>query len=180
MIHVRLISTAGSPVSCRLTVDALPRRATNCVALVLAFLVAPFQHVHPGADHDHSATMHAHFYRIAPAQEQHHGLRLADADDDDHDAVWSVDSFTLIPTVALTLIVPARVVASFFNPAVPLAWVEVIEERGHDPPPLADRSIPRALLPKLPQAQLEVCSALARFVAKVLFAWPVFRKESCE
>jgi hypothetical protein len=110
---------------------------------VLAFFVSPFQHVHPGSDHDHSATMHAHFYRIAQAQEQHNGPQLRDADDDDHDAVWSVDSFTLVPTAALTLFVPARAADVFFARPAPVAWVDVVEERGHDPPQI-DRSIPRA------------------------------------
>src|ERR1700722_5163435 len=98
----------------------------TCLALVLAFFVSPFQHVHPGSDHDHSATMHAHFYRITPAQEeQHQGPQLADADDDDHDAVWSVDSFTLVPTAALTLFAPARAADAFFVPPVAIAWVDV-------------------------------------------------------
>jgi hypothetical protein len=116
----------------------------TCLALLLAFFVSPFQHVHPGSDHDHSATMHAHFYRIAPAHEQHpDGARLEDADDDDHDAVWSVDSFTLVPTAALTLIAPEHAADAFFVRPVPVAWVDVVEERGHDPPQI-DRSIPRA------------------------------------
>jgi hypothetical protein len=115
----------------------------TCLALLLAFFVAPFQHVHPGSDHDHEATMHAHFYSVAPAQEQHSGPQLVDADDDDHDAVWSVDSFTLVPGVALTLFVPARSATAFFIPQAVVAWVDVVEERGHDPP-LTDRSIPRA------------------------------------
>lgn len=88
--------------------------------------------------------MHAHFYRIARAQEQlHQGPQLADADDDDHDAVWSVDSFTLVPTAALTVFVPAPAVDAFFVPPVAIAWVDVVEQRGHDPPEI-DCSIPRA------------------------------------
>ena len=119
----------------------------TCLALLLAFFVAPFQHIHTGsgADHDHAATIHAHFYHIAPHHEEHHGPELIDADDDDddHAAVWSVDSFTLVLTAGLAPFVPSRLQAEFFAPAVPLAWVDVVEERGHDPP-LADRSIPRA------------------------------------
>jgi hypothetical protein len=115
----------------------------TCLALLLAFFVSPFQHVHPGSEHDHSATMHAHFYRIASAPAQHQGLWLEDADDDDHDAVWAVDSFTLVPTAALTLFVPARSAAAFFVRPMPIAWVDAVEQRGHDPPDI-DRSIPRA------------------------------------
>jgi hypothetical protein len=115
----------------------------TCLALLLAFFVSPFQHVHPGSDHDHSPTMHAHFYRIAAAPAQHEGLWLEDSDDDDHDAVWSVESFTLVPAAALTLVVPTRAPDAFFVRPMPVAWVDVVEERGHDPP-LIDRSIPRA------------------------------------
>jgi hypothetical protein len=115
----------------------------TCLALLLAFFVSPFQHVHPGSDHDHSGTMHAHFYRIALASAQHQGLWLEDADDDDHDAVWSVDAFTLVPTAALTLFVPAHTAAECFLRPMPVAWVDCVEERGHDPPQI-DRSIPRA------------------------------------
>jgi hypothetical protein len=115
----------------------------NCLALLLAFFVSPFQHVHPGSDRDHSATMHAHFYRIAHAQEQHNGPQLGNSDDDDHGAVWSVDSFTLVPTAELILFVPARTAGAFFVRPVLVAWVDVVEERGHDPPDI-DRSIPRA------------------------------------
>jgi hypothetical protein len=115
----------------------------TCLALVLAFFVSPFQHVHPGSDHEHSATMHAHFYRIATAPAQHQGLCLEDSDDDDHDAVWSVDSFTLIPAPALTLFVPTRAADECFLRPMPVAWVDVVDERGHDPPQV-DRSIPRA------------------------------------
>jgi hypothetical protein len=71
------------------------------------------------------------------------GAQLEDADDDDHDAVWSVDSFTLVPTAALTLFVPARAAAAFFVRPIPIAWMDSIEQRGHDPPDI-DRSIPRA------------------------------------
>jgi hypothetical protein len=78
--------------------------------------------------------MHAHFYRIAAAHEQRRGPQLEDADDDDHDAVWSVDSFTLVPTAVLTWSVPARTAAEFFVRPVPVAWVDTVEQRGHDPP----------------------------------------------
>jgi hypothetical protein len=92
----------------------------TCLPLLLAFFVSPFQHVHLGSDHDHSATMPAHFYRIAAAPVQHEGLSLQDADDDDHDAVWSVDSFTLVPTPVLTLVVPTRAAEAFFVRLIPV------------------------------------------------------------
>ena len=87
--------------------------------------------------------MHAHFYRIAAEHKQQSGTQLEDADDDDHDAVWSVDSFTLVPTAVLTLVVPTRATDECFVRPMLVAWVDVVEERGHDPPQI-DRSIPRA------------------------------------
>jgi hypothetical protein len=57
--------------------------------------------------------MHAHFYHIAAAPAQHEGLWFEDSDDDDHDAVWSVDSFALVPTPLLTLLVPTRAADAF-------------------------------------------------------------------
>lgn len=116
----------------------------TCLALLQAFLVSPFQHVHPGGDHDHDATIHAHFYSLAPHVDGNTGVKLEDADDDDHDAVWSVDSFTLVPAAALTIATPARGTVELFRPPVPIAWVDVVEERGHDPPRNFAPLIPRA------------------------------------
>jgi hypothetical protein len=115
----------------------------TCLALLEAFVVSPFQHVHPGGDHDHSAIFHAHFYRFATPDERHPGLSLEDIDDDDHDAVWSVDSFTLVPGVPLTISPPVRAAVELFEPPVPVAWVDVVEECGHDPPYVRN-CIPRA------------------------------------
>ena len=116
----------------------------TCLALLQAFLVSPFQHVHPGGDHDHSATIHAHFYSLATHVAEGTSVKLEDADDDDHDAVWSVDSFTLVPAAALSIAAPARSVVELFRPPVPTAWVDVVEERGHDPPGGFASLIPRA------------------------------------
>ena len=116
----------------------------TCLALLQAFLVSPFQHVHPGGDHDHAATIHAHFYGLARHSEQPSGVNLEHADDDDHDAVWAVDSFTLVPAAVQTLCAPARAVVELFEPPMPIAWVDVVEECGHDPPPDCAPRIPRA------------------------------------
>jgi hypothetical protein len=64
-------------------------------------------------------------------------------DDDDHSAVRSVDYFTIILTHGLAPFVPARLAVALFTPSVPISWVDVVEERGHDPP-LVFRGIPRA------------------------------------
>ena len=117
----------------------------TCVALLAAFVVAPFQHVHPGgsgAGHEHSAIVHAHFYSVHSSSPQPSEPHIADADDD-HDAVWSVDTFTLVLTAGLAPFVPIRGrILALVVPEV-VAPVEVVEERGHDPP-CVDRSIPRA------------------------------------
>ena len=83
----------------------------TCLALLLAFFVAPFQHVHPGgtgADHDHAAVVHAHFYSVHVNATERRGSQIAAADDDDHDAVWSVDTFTLALTAAIAPFIASR------------------------------------------------------------------------
>lgn len=122
----------------------------TCLALMLAFFVAPFEHVHPGstAGHDHSAVMHAHFYSVHlhPAKIKVHGTELLAPDtddDDDHDAVWSVDNFTLVITGVSAPFVLPRWQTFTFAPTVAIAPVEEVEERGHGPP-CVDPSIPRA------------------------------------
>lgn len=121
----------------------------TCLALLLAFFLAPFEHVHagqqPGTDHDHAGTIHAHFYSVygtrGSAGEQR-GPQLVDPDDD-HAAAWSLDTFTLVLTAGLAPFVPSRGPVLLFVPSETFAPVEVVEECGHDPP-CVDRSIPRA------------------------------------
>lgn len=121
-------------------VTAIP----TCLALLQAFLVSPFQHVHPGGDHDHGATMHAHFYRLTPHVERNSGVQLEGTDDDDHDAVWSVDSFTVVPAAAFTIAPPTWAAVQLLYPPLPVAWVDGVEECGHDPPCDSSPLIPRA------------------------------------
>jgi hypothetical protein len=118
----------------------------TCVTLPLAFLLAPFQHVHAGhssgADHDHSGVVHAHFYSVAPVRGNQHGPAIDDVDDD-HAAVRSLDTFTLVLTAGVAPFVLTRGVVLPFIPAMTFEPVELVEQRGHDPP-CVDRSIPRA------------------------------------
>jgi hypothetical protein len=118
----------------------------TCLALLLAFFVAPFEHVHtgggPGADHDHSGLIHAHFYSVSRPVGKRHGSELVDSDDD-HATAWSVDTFTLVLTAGLSPFVPSLGHVLLFAPSATFSPVAVVEERGHDPP-LVDRSNPRA------------------------------------
>jgi hypothetical protein len=119
----------------------------TCLALLLAFLLAPFQHVHAaqgsGADHDHSTIIHAHFYETLPARAEQDGPQVADFDDDDHATARSLDTFTLVITASLSPFVPSLGPSLLFVPSETVEPVEVVEQRGHDPP-CVDRSIPRA------------------------------------
>jgi hypothetical protein len=115
----------------------------TCLALVLAFVLAPFQHVHTGgADHDHSGIIHAHFYSVPGLQAEPGGPRIVDPDDD-HAAAWSLDTFTLVMPVGLSPFALPRGRVVVLLPAEVYQPVQIVEERGHDPPSI-DRSIPRA------------------------------------
>lgn len=119
----------------------------TCVALLLAFALAPFQHVHTGgAGDDDAGLIHAHFYahvESLPASRAEQSGPVIDDVDDDHVAVWSVDTFTLVLTAAFVPFVPAPEAVLLFVPTYTFQPVEIVEQRGHDPPCI-DRSIPRA------------------------------------
>jgi hypothetical protein len=117
------------------------------LGLLLAFLLAPFQHVHTGgADHDHAGLIHAHFYmhiESLPASRAEHNSAGIDDVDDDHAAAKSLDTFTLVLTAGFVPFVPSLGAVLLFVPAYSFQPVEIVEQRGHDPPCI-DRSIPRA------------------------------------
>ena len=119
----------------------------TCLALFLAFLMAPFQHVHTGgADHDHAGFIHAHFYahfHAVPAPPPGNNRWGIDDTDDDHAAAWSLDTFTLILTTGLSPFVLPQGLALLFVPLETFEPVALVEECGHDPPTF-DLSIPRA------------------------------------
>jgi hypothetical protein len=122
----------------------------TCLTLLLAFLLAPFQHVHTGRgsgpEHDHAGLIHAHFYMhfesVPASGAERHSQEIDDADDD-HAAAWSLDTFTLVLTAGLSPFVLPQEPAPDFVPSETFQPVALVEERGHSPPPL-DRSIPRA------------------------------------
>jgi hypothetical protein len=115
-----------------------------CLAFVTAFVLAPFQHVHREDVHDghhtHPPLVHAHF------QAHHHhvdppGEREIESPDEDQAS--SLDTFTLVLTADLAPFIPSRAPGIMSPPAEARAVFELVEERGHDPPP--DRnSAPRA------------------------------------
>jgi hypothetical protein len=119
----------------------------TCVGLLTAFFLAPFQHVHTGygpeADHDHAGLVHAHFFHVLVPRATQAGRRFDD--DDDHRAVWLVNTFTLVMTAGIPPFIPSRAPALLFVPSPALHPVAVVEERGHDPPstgPLVPRAPP--------------------------------------
>ena len=116
--------------------------------MLLALFLAPFEHIHTGSgpDHDHGGLIHSHFYRVyhaAPAASDPAGPQLVDADDDDHATAQSVDTFTLVLPARVAGYLPERGPTVAFVPAVTVEPLQIVEERGHDPPAI-DLSIPRA------------------------------------
>ena len=108
----------------------------TCLAVLLGFFVAPFQHVH-AAD---GGLIHAHFYEIHSPAETSPSF---EADDDDHAAARPLNTFTLLPEAGLAPFVLSPAPVLFAAPPPFFTPVDVVEERGHDPPCL-ECSIPRA------------------------------------
>lgn len=116
------------------------------LALLLAFLLAPFQHVHPGQSNaGNFGELHAHFF-AAHAHEHHRPSGSAaemEADDnDDHTHARSIDTYTLLLPEGPHAILPspALIVPSIETAAFPP--LEFVEARANSPP--VDRSAPRA------------------------------------
>ena len=116
-------------------------------ALLLAFFMAPYQHLHlaiHGEDHDdHEAVaiVHVHFYAVSVPLTRSGSSDLEDSDRD-HRSL-SLDTFAIMLQAALSAFVrPESQILLFPPPDLFLGVVEVIEPCGHDPPPL-DFSVPR-------------------------------------
>jgi hypothetical protein len=118
--------------------------------LLLAFLMAPYQHVHLAAnhredddhDHDDAAVVHAHFYGVtAPIS----GSGEASLEDSHGDHVSrSLDTFTTMPQAGLSAIArPESRIFAFPPSALVVGFVEITEPCGHDPPFL-ESCVPRA------------------------------------
>jgi hypothetical protein len=111
------------------------------LALGLAFILAPFQHVHPEDSHDHSAIIHAHFHSDSPGVRHHSGLPELTTEEEQTE--WSVDTFTLVLPVGFAPFIPSRAPTPIFAPPETVAHIEAVDECGHDPP-CAGSLIPRA------------------------------------
>jgi len=112
----------------------------TCLAIVLAFGFAPFEHVH--ADHGHGVVMHAHAMAHSPARVLAPTGPAFD-DDDDHAAVRSLDTFTLAFAPRITPFVLTEQAFAGVDATLALHPIEAVEECAHDPPAL-ECSNPRA------------------------------------
>jgi hypothetical protein len=109
------------------------------LAFVMAFVLAPFQHVHTGPEGEHAdaGEIHAHFFSHHTLSENAaHPASGAgfDDDDDDHAHARSLDTFTLRLPNSVPLYLPARAPAIAIDLVETVAPAVAVEERGHDPP----------------------------------------------
>jgi|SRR5579863_908096 len=118
------------------------------LALLLAFVLAPFQHVHTDSDHPGHASageIHAHFFTVhahAPKNPVN-GAVFDDDDDDDHAHVRSIDSVVPVLPHGVPSFIPAP------SPVLPVAGTQAQDpiatvEATANSPPLPDQSTPRA------------------------------------
>jgi hypothetical protein len=84
----------------------------TCMALLVAFAMGPFQHVHrsqdqhPGGQDEVSTLVHSHPYGISVASAPDGRARI----DDCHaaHAAWSLDTFTILPPMPQVLFFQAE------------------------------------------------------------------------
>jgi hypothetical protein len=118
-----------------------------CLALLEAFIMAPYQHVHPKTGHEErgdqheSTVVHAHFFAvsvpISPNSEP-----VLDHAHKDHTSV-SLDTFRTFPQSAPLLFFQPELPVRVFVPTESAVRVEIIEPCGHDPP-CVENTVPRA------------------------------------
>jgi len=120
---------------------ALAFQTVGCV--LLAFGLAPFQHVHT---HDgQGVEVHAHFYSLVPHFEEGDDDGPGPHFDhpDDHASVKQIDSFTLEAAQAHPPLVLTRIQSVEIALVAVSKPYEAVEACAHDPP-AAGPSIPRA------------------------------------
>ena len=127
---------------------AVPMRRLTLIptylALLQAFFMAPYQHVHIGSGHEkqaESTLVHAHPYAISLPEEPDDGAALGHSHKP-HASV-ALDTFTTLAQGIAFLFLQPESPVQIFAPAESFVWVEVTEPCGHDPPCL-ENTIPRA------------------------------------
>lgn len=104
----------------------------TCPALLLAFALAPFEHVHAGAGAGHGV-IHAHFFEIHLPHGVHDGVSFDDIDDD-HASTQQLETFVPLAAANWIPCVPALERVPAIQPVVTDEPVIAVEECGHDPP----------------------------------------------
>jgi|SRR5437879_846303 len=114
------------------------------LALLQAFFMAPYQHVHIGLGHEkhaESTLVHAHPYAIS------FSINSDDSPAVGHThkphASLSLDTFTTLVQGIPFLFFQPEAAIQIFPPTESAAWVEVTEPCGHDPPCI-ENTVPRA------------------------------------
>jgi hypothetical protein len=129
----------------------------GCFALLFALFMAPYQHVHPGEwtgqgpdrHFDDSAVVHAHAFLFSHVHADTASFsakpngRTTIGDPSSEGASWSLNNSSLILHGAILLFIAPKSTAVSLLTAESFATIEIVEERGHDPP-LLHCSTPRA------------------------------------
>jgi hypothetical protein len=113
-----------------------------CMALVIGFILAPLQHVHRDEGHHaHAPLMHAHLHAHHHDHVDKPGEHEIESSDEDQAS--PIDTFIVVLTPDFSPFIPTRAPGATREPGETRVSFALIEERGHDPPRLADSS-PRA------------------------------------
>jgi hypothetical protein len=129
----------------------------GCLALLFTLFMAPYQHVHPGEwtgqgldrHFDDSAVVHAHAFLFSHVHADTASFspkpngRTTIGDPSSEGASWSLNNSSLILHGAILLFIAPKSTAVSLLTAESFATIEIVEERGHDPP-LLHCSAPRA------------------------------------
>lgn len=118
-----------------------------CLALLQAFFIAPYQHVHVGpvhqkhSDGNEATIVHAHPYAISVPANRSDEPTIQHS----HKAHSSIalDTFTTVAQGAISLLFQPESRVQISAPIESVVWVEITEPCGHDPP-CTKNTVPRA------------------------------------
>jgi hypothetical protein len=128
-----------------------------CMAMVFAFFMAPYQHVHSGqcdgrgsrGVFENSTVVHAHPFVFSHVHTDVASLPHGSSDgtrveesSDEHASWWLNNSSLVLHSALLLFALPKSADIPWLT-ADSFSVITIVEERGHDPPPL-DCSVPRA------------------------------------